>query len=117
MNGIGSNDDTTNTKSLGGLYVLTTGEKIIINGLVLIMLTLTAYGMARVAVFQQVVEGMIKIILLQGRLTSMRELSDLLMHIASGQITQPEVLDKTHKSMTAVKQIQMASPTLSPPEI
>lgn len=34
-----------------GLYVLTRGEKIIINSLVLIMLSLIAYGIARVAIF------------------------------------------------------------------
>lgn len=34
-----------------GLYVLTCGEKIIINSLVLIMLSLIAYGIASVAIF------------------------------------------------------------------
>lgn len=94
-------------------------ENIIINSLVLIMVFLIAYGIARVAIFQQVVRSMVKTVefLLRGGLTSMRDLSDLLVHIASERRGDPEVLDKIHTSMTVVKQIKMASPTLSPPEV
>ena len=97
-----------------GLYVLTPGEKVVINSLVLVMLSLIVYGFTKVAVFQQAVQIITQYmaVLTREGLVTLRELGDLILRNILGQTELGGI-----EGMMEITQTKMITPTSAPAEM